>query len=398
MQEGFKQYEEGAVQEDKKLPESFEQACNMLVKEGDDLMEKNHGSQGDKKVYHTLENHSGAPMQGRAKEIGDILGLTSRQQKLIAVFISWHDTMIGYDAPKEDNIVGMISRHRGARDSDSEISQGKPSMGSQGNEAVSNKLMRAAMERVNQEAGEIIFTQEDMEIGEWAIDATFPKSDLGPDFKGVEFIQDPLYEEIAARNPAVVRTIAYLQEHGVTKGPHFSQPHLEDPLLKEGKEIPLEVFTVAFADLGMAGFAKNPEEFFIEGDNEGKEVYHNLRKPDNIKRLLGDDEARDIEDPRDTEDRGKASQALLGWLASQAGFAMWQMIRFEKVIHAMTKNGQMTPEKEQLTRELLGKHEANIKASVDRSMRARAEYDLVLTEQGDRAAFACVAQEMKLGQ
>lgn len=389
MQEGFKQYENPAIHEDKKLPENFEQAANMLIKEGDALMAKNHGPEGDQKVYHTLENHSGAPMQGRAKEIGDILGLTPRQQKRVAVGISWHDTMIGYKAPPEDNIVGMISRNRGARDSENE---GKPSMGSQGNEALSAKLMLEAMERMNKEAGETIFTQEDMEITKWEVDATFPKSDFGPDFKGVEFVNDPYYEEIAARNPAVARMVTYLQEHGITKGPHFSQPHLEDPLLKEGREIPLEVFTVAFADLGAAGSVKNPEEFFTEGDNEGKETYHNLRKPENIKRLLDGNEAKD------TEDRAKASQALMGWLSSQAGFAMWQMIRFEKVMNAMVKNGQMTSEREQKARELLGKHEVNIKASVDRVARVKAEYNRILNEENDKAAFAYVAQEMELGQ
>lgn len=390
MQEGFRQHKEEAVQEDKKLPENFEQACDLLSKEGDTLMAKNHGREGDEKVYHTLENHI-SPMQGRAQEIGNMLGLTLEQKKLIAVAISWHDTVIEYDAPKEDNITGMISRHRGARDSESEMSQGKPSMGSEGNEALSARLMLEAMERVNQETGKTIFTQENMHIAKWAIDATFPKSDFGPDFRGVEFVNDSLYEEIAARNPAVARSVAYLQEQGITKGPHFSQPHLEDPLLQEGKEIPLEVFTVAFADLGTAGSAKNPEEFFVEGDNEGKESYHNLRKPENIKRLLGGDEAKDI------EDRAKASQALLGWLSSQAGFAMWQMIRFEKVIYGMAKTGQMTPEKEQQARELLGNHEANIKACVDRVARAKAEYNKTLTEEGDKAAFASIAQEMKLG-
>ena len=390
MREGLPHQEEQETNfEKKKLPENFEQAADMLVQEGNALMARNHGPEGDQKVYHTLENHSGAPMQGRAKEIGDMLGLTPRQQKVVAMAISWHDTAIEYDAPKEDNIVGMISRHRGARDTDRETSQGKPSMGSKGNEAVSGEMMLEAMKRINNDTNQTIFTQEDMDIGKWAIDATFPKSDFGPDFKGVEFVSDPSYEEIAARNPAVVRTVAYLQEHGITKGPHFSQPHLEDPLLEEGREIPMEVFTVAFSDLGAAGSAKAPEEFFTEGDNEGKETYHNLRKSENIKRLL------DGNEPKDIEDRGKASQALLGWLGSQAGFAMWQMIRFEKVMNAMVKNGQMTPEREQAARELLGRHEINIKACVDRVARAKAEYDQKLSESGgDKAVFASIAKEM----
>lgn len=93
MQENFKQHENIATQENKKLPENFEQAADMLIKEGDTLMAKNHGPEGDQKIYHTLENHSGAPMQGRAKEIADMLRLTFRQRKLIAVAISWHDTV-----------------------------------------------------------------------------------------------------------------------------------------------------------------------------------------------------------------------------------------------------------------------------------------------------------------
>lgn len=389
MQEKFPHNEEQKVNfEKKKLPENFEDASDIMIEKGNALMKKNHGPEGDEKIYHTLENHSGAPMQGRAKEIAAMLGLTPRQEKLVAMAISWHDTVIEYDKPPEDNITGMIKRHRGARDG--EDGGSGPSMGSKGNEAVSAKLMLEEMERINKDAGKTIFTQEDMDIAQWAVDATFPKAEFGPDFKGVEFTSDPLYEEAAARNPAIARMIAYLGEHGVAKGPHFSQPHMEDPLLKEGKEIPLEVFTVAFADLGMSGFTKDPEEFFVEGDNECKESYHNLRKPENIKRLLNNDEAQD------KEDRAKASQALLGWLSSQAGFAMWQMIRFEKVLYGMARNGQMTPEREQQARELLGNHEANIRASVDRAERARAEYNRILTEQGDKAAFANIAGKMQI--
>lgn len=395
MQEGLPHNEEQEMSSEmKKLPENFEQAATLLIEEGNALMVQNHGPSGDQKVYHTLENHSGAPMQERAKEIARMLELTLRQEQLAASAISWHDTVIEYDAPPEDNIVGMIRRHRGALDSENE---GKPSMGSKGNEAMSAKLMLDAMRCINEQhekakTGKIIFTQEDMDIAKWAIDATFPKSDFGSDFKGAEFVHDPYYEEMAARNPAIGRMVAYLQEHGITKGPHFSQPHLEDPLLREGKEIPLEVFTVAFADIGMAGYAKTPEAFFVEGDNEGKESYHNLRKPENINRLLNGNETKD------SEDRAKASEALLGWLNSQAGFAMWQMIRFEKVLHGMVKTGQMTAEIEQRARELLGNHEVNIRASADRAERARAEYDRILNEQeGDKTAFSFIAQEMKLG-
>jgi len=382
MQEGFKQHEDVAVHEDKKLPENFEQAADLLIKEGDALMAGNHGPNGsDPKVYHTPENHI-APLQERARQMAEILGLTSEQQKLIAMEISWHDTIIEYDAPDSENIVGMVRRHRGAREGD------KP-MGAEGNEALSADAMVEAMKRINEDTKKIIFTEEHMRIGRYGIDATYPDVNLGADFKGAEFTQDPLYAEIAARNPAIGATVAYLNERGITKGPHFFQPHLENPLKQEEK-VPEEVLVMAMSDLGASGIAANPEEFFIEGDNEGKESYHNMRKSENIERLLNGDTEKD------QEDRVKGGQALLGWIHSQAGFAMWQMIRGEKIMNWLRENGQFDGEKEEKFRALFGNYEMNIKASVERDARIKKEYDAIKSEQGDKAAFAYVAGEMKL--
>lgn len=382
MQEGFNQHEDVTTSEHKKLPENFEEAADLLVKEGNVLMARNHGPHGsDPKVYHTPENHID-PLQERAKKMAEILGLTPEQRKLTAMIISYHDTIIEYDAPDPENIVGMARRHRGAREGD------RP-MGGEGNEAKSADKMVEAMERINRETGKTIFTEEQIRIGRFGIDATYPDVDLGADFRGAEFTQDPLYENIAAKNPAIPETVAYLNERGITKGPHFFQPHLENPL-KQGEKVPEEVLVMAMSDLGASGIAKHPEEIFREGDNEGRESYHNLRKPENIERLLtGDGE-------KDTEDRAKASQALLGWLHSQSGFAMWQMIRGEKIMTWLHENGQLDGEKEQKFRAFFGNYEANVKATAERDVKIKKEYDTIKTQQGDKAAFAYIAGEMKL--
>lgn len=372
MREDLQQHDgEATVRENKKPPENFEQAADMLIEEGNALMAKNHGPEGDQKVYHTLEAHI-QPLQERARTIADILGLTLEQRKLIAIAISYHDTIIEYDAPDPEDITGMIRRHRGAREGDN------PPIGAEGNEALSAKVMQEAMERINREANKDIFSEEQIRIVRQAIDATYPDVDFGPDFKGAEFAEMP---------GAVKETMAYLKDRGIIKGPHFFQPHLENPL-KAGESVPEEVLVMALVDLGAAGLLKDSEEFFTEGDNEGREVYHNLRKPENIGRLLNGDMEKD------KEDRINASQAILGWMHSQPGFAMWQMIRFEKIMSWVEKNGQVDAEKREKLRLLFGNYEANIKAAADRDVRIKREYDRIQNEQGEKQAFVYLAQEM----
>ncbi len=383
MKEEFKRSEERITdQEYHNLPENFEQAADMVIKKGDDLMAANHGPEGlDPKTYHTPENHIDR-LQERAKEIADVFNLTREQRKLLAIAISYHDTIINYDAPDEASIAGMVMRHRGAREGD------KP-MGEHGNEALSAKMMLEAMERINQETGKTIFTADQMQIGQKAVDATYPGVELGPDFKGVEFIKDDLYEEIAAQNPRIAEMIAYLKENGITKGLHFFQPHLENPL-KQGESMPEEVLIMSLVDLGAAGMVNNPEIFFEESDNEAKELYHNLRKSENIERLLNGDTSKD------KEDRIKANGAMLGWFHSQPGFMMWQMIRFEKIMKWLRENRQIDEEKEKGLHSIFAHYETNIQAYTERDVRIKNEYDMLQSNQGEKIAFAYLAGEMRL--
>ena len=380
-------------QKQKEIPENFEQGADLLLEEGDQLMAKNHGFEGDQKVYHTLEEHIG-PLQERAERMGDILGLSIEQRKLIAVAISWHDTTIEYDAPDQENIVGMVRRHRGAR-------KGDQPMETMGNEALSADAMEETMRRINANANKDIFSQEQIEKARWAIDATYPDVDLGPDWKGAEFEKKPayyekkestlkesiLYEEVVLKNPRVQEMLNFLRAHGITKGPHFFQPHLENPL-EEGKQVPEEVMVVAMSDLGAAGLG-GIDEFAREGDNEGKESYHNLRKPENIERLITGDENKD------NEDRTRVATALLNWWGSQPGFAMWQMMRFIKIMNCMEKNGQLTLDKKEKFENLFSHYEENIKSAVERSERVKGEYEHIKESEGDKKAFEHLAQEMK---
>ena len=358
----------------------------MLIKEGNELMAQNHGPKGDQKVYHTLEMHV-EPLQERAEKIGDILGLSPEQRKLIAAAISYHDTTIEYDAPDPENVVGMVRRHRGAR-------EGDQPMGEKGNEAVSADDMEKAMRQMNAEAGKDIFSEEQIKTGRWAIDATYPKADFGPDFKGAEFEKDPLYEQIIAHNPRVGKMIEFMRERGITKGPHFSQPHLEDPLIR-GEKVPEEVIAVAVSDLGGFGM-EDVQGSFGEGDREGKESFHNLRNPDTIARLMSDDKGKKKEDIiKDQEDRTKASNAILGWWGSQTGFGMWQMMRSTKLMYLLEKNGQLTPEKEAQFNSLLGHYEENLKAAAERHEAITAQFNEIKEADGDKKAFEYVAKEMK---
>ncbi len=345
--------------------ESFKDAADELVSEGDALMAANHDPGGlDPKEYHTSEHPK--ILQPWAAAIVNVFNPSPEQRELIRIGISWHDTIIIYDSPQPDNILGTIRRHRGAREGD------QPS-GTAGNEAQSARKVVQQAQSINMRAGKPLISDDQIRAIVWEIDATYPGVDLGEDFQGATFTDYPFYQQIIEQNPKVGTIIERLGESGIIKGPLFFQPHLEEPL-EQGAHVPPEVLAVGLSDLGTPGMAAEPKEFFDAGDAEFRELHTNIR--------------REVQTP----DREKVAREIISWLGSQTGFATWQMLRFEKIIYLLKANGQLSGEMEKGLRNLFSHFERNIEATLKRSDATQSEYNRRL--QDEKAAFGYITGEI----
>ncbi len=357
---------------------SFEKASEGIVDCGYNFHEQEHDGEGrDPKVYHTSEHPR--TMEQRAERMADVFHLKPKQRAVMKMAIAWHDTVIDYDKANPNNLLAMVRRHRGAREGD------KP-YGAEGNEGRSARHLEQEMRQANERAGKEIFTGEQIETAGWAVDGTYPDADLGPDFKGATFKDYPYYDEAIRQNPALGDALNNLEKQGIIKGPLFFQPHLEQPL-EAGQTVPREVLIVGLSDLGAAGSADN-ETFFKEGDDEMIELYANLRRPEVMYRLIdGNDEA-------DRNDREKVSAAYLGWLDSQPGFAAWQALRFEKLIHLLKRQNGLATEEERGLRAEFNRFIDNIRSASERAKELRSGFDAVRSSQGEKAAFSYLAGKL----
>lgn len=373
--------ERGESESETPVPErdtAFENAAREIKLKGFRFHAQEHDKGGrDPKTYHVSEHPR--TLEKRALKMAKALNLSSKQLAVIQMAVAWHDTVIEYDKAGPSNILAMIRRHRGAR-------KGDQPKETEGNEAKSARLLEQEMRKANKQAGREIFTEEQIHTAVWSIDATYPDVNLGPDFKGAPFEEYPYYNTAISQNPALGELFNKLKEQGTAKGPLFFQPHLEKPL--ENKQpVPREVLVTALADLGTAGLAEK-EEFFKEGDDEMRELYANLRSPEVMRRLTeGNGDA-------DRIDREKVITALLGWLNSQAGFAVWQSLRFEKIVHLLKQRGEITPEEERGLREQFSHYEDNIRAAHDRAGKLREETEQIKSTAGEKEAFLRLARSM----
>jgi hypothetical protein len=361
---------------------AFKSAAEELTQKGLRYMVRLHDEKTPRpETLHVRKHPEG--MLEWATPLMEILHLTPEERGLTAMGIAWHDTVIEFDHADPEKILAMIERHRGAREGD----QPKES---KGNEAESARLLIYEMRRVNERlravGKEKIFSEEDMRIAEWEIAATYPDVDMGPDFKGASFAEYSYYEIALEQNPALKELFAELKEQGVTKGPFFFQPHLEKPL-EEGEGVPRGVLITALADLRAAGSA-SAEKFFKEGDDEMRELYENLRQPDVMRRLRGGDE------DRDRDDREKVMQAFVKWLESQAGFAAWQALRFEKIMYLLKRHDRISREEEEGMRSQSSHYIDNIRATLARAKELKARVEDIKADAGEREAFLYLARSL----
>lgn len=270
------------------------------------------GGQDPKPFHNSAHPES---MHQRAERLDAIFGLSEHRAKIVELAINRHDWKINYDRPDPDQLTAMLSRHRGAREGD------KPA-GLQGNESLSAVELVGDMEAVNRQYNQEIFTPDDIKIGRWSIEATYP------DVRSMAFRDYPYFQTALQQNPALVELFQNLESASVTGGLLFFQPHLEQAL-EDNLPVPEEVLIVAMADLGAAGMG-DQEVFFHEGNDEMRELYINLRQAGVLQQV--------IQDPNRAEDRKAVAKTFLGWRKTQPGFAAWQALRFEKIISLLKRN------------------------------------------------------------
>lgn len=368
------------VETPEKKQTPFESAAHEVYASGRQKMKEAGEKEG--RVFHTIDHPES--LIERAKKLSAVFDLSKEQKKMVALEAMYHDLVINYDPPQNpDDVTGRIKRHRGAREGD------QPA-GENGNEALSAQALVDAMREQNEQAkknGESpVFSEQHMADARFAIDTTYPGVQLGQDFRGTAFREYPLFGEITSRNARVGEIIDSLEKNGVTKGALFFQPHLETPL-EQGKRVGEDALVIALSDLGSAGFDP-PEKFFREGDTEFLELMENARRPEVQTRLL--EGTTQI----DQENRAKVAASMIQWLKDQTSFVAWQMLRFEKIVCLLRKNGQIDEKKEGQLRSLFNHFEKNIEATAQRAKNAEQQYEELKKRNGELEAFRFLTKEI----
>ena len=361
------------TQEDYGTP--FERHAIEIEMDGLALMDANHGPESEnKKVFHTIEHPKG--MIERASPMKDAFHLSPESRALVNDIIAYHDVDIYFDKPDEHDLLGTIKRHRGARAGD------KPS-GAEGNEGKSADELEARMRKANEEAGGEIFSEDNIKLARLGIDFTYPDVLLGPDFKGQVFKELPHFEEVVAMSKSLEDAAAMVARAGIDRGALFIQPHL-DNMIEHGEPVPPEALIVALADLGEAG-SERFEVFKRGGNGEFQELYPNISNPDTLSRLAhGDAEADDV-------DRERVVKKFQEWLTGQISFAFGQMIRFEKNMLFLRRNGTLNEETEGALRQQFSRFQENIGMAIDR----RDQMNVLSSgRERDKTVFQNFASEM----
>lgn len=346
----------------------FNRAADEIIANAYTIQSTNYDNGPERKFLHSGEHP--LTLEQRAEPLEDILGFTSHQRKVTELAIAGHDTVIEVQNPDSSNLLGMIIRNRGAREGD------QPS-GAEGNEGQSALYIEGEMRKANHDAGREIFTEKDILTAKNAVEVTYPLAE----FKTFE--DSPFYQNAA--NAGLKEVFDKLKERDITSGLLISQPHLETPL-EAGQMVDLEAFVIAQVDLAAAGSAEKTE-FFREGDNEMRELYANLT-PNQMQRLKSGDSQED------RVDREKVSGAFLKWLYTQPGFAAWQGIRFEKIMHHLRQNEQITEEQENGIRKTFSKYKENALGALERADKTKSTFEELKNEAGEKAAFTFLAETM----
>ena len=351
-------------QTQEQLVSKLEQQCNKLIDQGHKFHEREYSLNGESpKKYHNLEHVFS--VENRAQSLVSILGLSPEQRHVMLMAIAWHDSVLNFDAPDPDNIVGMVTRHGGAIDGDAPD-------GARGNEAKSFQLLKGHMVRLG-------FEENHIEMVKVIINATYSVG------KFAEFSSYDYYEIATKQNPDLLNVIKFLNSNGISEGLHISQPHFEK-MLEQGT-LTLPVLITALADLGDVG-TEESNVFFKIGDAEMRELYYNINNPYTLHRLVYG------ENMQDRKDRSQVANAFIKWLKTEVGFAVWQALRFEKTMCLLNEHHVITPDQEKAVREMFSHFTTNIRASYNRYTTLQEKYQDDCKQLKERDAFLQLAKKL----
>lgn len=343
------------------------EAIKRVSDEGLRIFLANHGPESpEPKEFHGLGHLE--RMGRRVEKLAEVFRLPLNSREALKMMINWHDAIINFTPTDPNKLLAMISRHRGAR-------KGDLPNGAAGNEGESANGQDKRL------TDERIFTSQDRKKFRWAVETTFPEIDFGKNFTDCPFL-----EQILKRKSSLRDLLRELKVLGIEKGARFSQPHLESYLEKD-MDVPCEVLIIGLTDLGAAGM-DDEKTFFLEGDAEMRELYGNIRKPKVLSRLINGDEIAD------QTDRQAVACAFLKWLNDQAGFAMWQYLRFEKIMFLLNQDKKISRKEEREMRSLFNHYEPNIRASIERAKRIKIDFEKLTSEKGEKEAFRYLAKEL----
>lgn len=119
-----------------------------------------------------------------------------------------------------------------------------------------------------------------------------------------------------------------------------------------------------------------------------RELYANLRRPETLHRLAEGNEETD------RADREKISGAFINWLQSQPGFAIWQALRFEKIIHLLRQLNELNNEEEAGLRAQFSHYIENIRSARDRADTLKTQTERIKSTAGEKEAFLFLARNM----
>jgi len=361
---------EGAENKEEEM--AFETAKKQVIAEGLELMAQNNDPGGENpKEYHTTENHL-KPLEERKKRIVKALRMSSEQAGVAEMAIVWHDGVVNETTIDPENIIAMVGRLGGAE-------EGDPPAGAEGNEAQSGRGLEASMRRQG------VFSEEQIANAVLSVKATYARAEFGKKFSAEE-----RHAQIIAKNPELAALVATLAKEGIDSGPYFFQPHLKRMFAEakaNGTKVAPEILTMALSDLGGAGM-ESKEVMAREGDNEARELFKNVKKPETLQRLLRDDSEESA------SDRAKVAKALLGFVAMQPGFIAWRWIDYLDNKEMAKDTGSIDPAHETDLDAESDHFKTNALGAVERQKMLRSDYESAKASLGERHAFESLARSV----
>lgn len=265
-------------------------------------------------------------------------GMTGENDRLAAeAAANGHDLVIEYTL-----VNGVRVRHRGFGGS---MPQNVKALGvEKGNEELSWLRTQTVIAKFDPDKK--VYTDEVLEKIRLGIAATYPEASLATLPPGAAIVVNPENGEQVDLSPYLEK-----DEEGKPIALKFDQPFL----LSES-ESDLSTFAVAFGDLMHDG-KYDAEAFKVHGNHEYQELHESAMQ-----------EIRAGVDSISPERKTEIAESMLSWVRSQAGFLLWQKVRFEHIVNTF-KAINVHPHTKEIKKDLAtlyNKFDQNLLAAKDR--------------------------------